>query len=70
MCLQRATIVVHEEKVLVKTEIVKAIITPDKAVLIKGRCGTRRSWQRCWLLAAGRGGGAGAEIQGGQWLGR
>jgi len=36
--VQRATIVVHEEKVLVKTEIVKAIITPDKAVLIKGRC--------------------------------
>jgi hypothetical protein len=35
--LQRATIVVHEEKILVKTEIVKAIITPDKAVLIKGR---------------------------------
>lgn len=35
--LQRATIVVHEDKILVKTEIVKAIITPDKAVLIKGR---------------------------------
>jgi hypothetical protein len=38
VAVQRATIVVHEDKVLVKTEIVKAIITPDKAVLIKGRC--------------------------------
>lgn len=37
LLLQRATIVVHEDKILVKTEIVKAIITPDKAVLIKGR---------------------------------
>ncbi|WIA29778.1 hypothetical protein OEZ86_012252 [Tetradesmus obliquus] len=34
---QRATIVVHDGKILVKTEIVKAIITADKAVLIKGR---------------------------------
>jgi hypothetical protein len=34
---QRATIIVHESKVLVKTEVVKAIITADKAVLIKGR---------------------------------
>ncbi|KAF6264157.1 hypothetical protein COO60DRAFT_221808 [Scenedesmus sp. NREL 46B-D3] len=34
---QRATIAVHDGKILVKTEIVKAIITADKAVLIKGR---------------------------------
>eukprot|EP00878_Enallax_costatus_P034437 GHUV01038182.1.p1 GENE.GHUV01038182.1~~GHUV01038182.1.p1 ORF type:complete len:105 (+),score=21.52 GHUV01038182.1:13-327(+) len=34
---QRATIVVHDGKILVKTEIVKAIITADKAILIKGR---------------------------------
>jgi hypothetical protein len=37
LLLQRATIVVHDGKILVKTEIVKAIITADKAVLIKGR---------------------------------
>jgi hypothetical protein len=37
--MQRATIVVHDGKILVKTEIVKAIITADKAVLIKGRWG-------------------------------
>eukprot|EP00775_Hariotina_reticulata_P005093 gene5093-5334_t len=36
---QRATIIVHESKILVKTEVVKAIITADKAVLIKGRRG-------------------------------
>jgi hypothetical protein len=58
---QRATIVVHDDKVLVKTEIVKAIITPDKAVLIKGRCvraqrgcalrhGRRRRTGRAWLV--------------------
>jgi hypothetical protein len=35
--LQRATITVHDGKILVKTEVVKAIITADKAVLIKGR---------------------------------
>jgi hypothetical protein len=35
--LQRATIAVHDGKILVKTEIVKAIITADKATLIKGR---------------------------------
>lgn len=35
--LQRATIVVHDGKILVKTEIVKAIITADKAIIIKGR---------------------------------
>eukprot|EP00879_Flechtneria_rotunda_P013773 GHRR01014386.1.p1 GENE.GHRR01014386.1~~GHRR01014386.1.p1 ORF type:complete len:605 (+),score=216.31 GHRR01014386.1:2112-3926(+) len=34
---QRATIAVHDGKILVKTEIVKAIITADKAILIKGR---------------------------------
>eukprot|EP00878_Enallax_costatus_P017430 GHUV01018307.1.p1 GENE.GHUV01018307.1~~GHUV01018307.1.p1 ORF type:complete len:773 (+),score=257.30 GHUV01018307.1:352-2670(+) len=34
---QRATIAVHDGKILVKTEVVKAIITPDKAVLIKSR---------------------------------
>jgi hypothetical protein len=37
LLLQRATIAVHDGKILVKTEIVKAIITADKAVLIKGR---------------------------------
>jgi hypothetical protein len=39
LLLQRATIAVHDGKILVKTEIVKAIITADKAVLIKGRWG-------------------------------
>ncbi|KAF8060603.1 MRS2-G [Scenedesmus sp. PABB004] len=34
---QRATIAVHDGKILVKTEIVKAIITADRAILIKGR---------------------------------
>ncbi|KAF8068278.1 SULP1 [Scenedesmus sp. PABB004] len=34
---QRATIAVHDGKILVKTEIVKAIITADKAILIKSR---------------------------------
>jgi hypothetical protein len=43
LLLQRATIVVHDGKILVKTEIVKAIITADKAVLIKGRCGLAKS---------------------------
>jgi hypothetical protein len=38
--MQRATIAVHDGKILVKTEIVKAIITADKAVLIKGRWGS------------------------------
>jgi hypothetical protein len=37
LLLQRATIAVHDGKILVKTEIVKAIITADKAILIKGR---------------------------------
>jgi hypothetical protein len=37
LLLQRATITVHDGKILVKTEIVKAIITADKVILIKGR---------------------------------
>jgi hypothetical protein len=34
---QRATISVREDKILFKTEVAKAIITHNKAILIKGR---------------------------------